>query len=492
MNRYLASLRNFAPRRARRVIRSILEWGHAELLMRSQPYRVAFILREMEAFRRRQGVDHTWLGTERLRIGALWDNDGRFKWLTRVARERNIGFLHIPRSIYRPVFAHLIQRNGYRPNEALGEISLDAYYAPHLHKYRQIYLRYCQQVAAVLGQDYGFDAFLLPKLNDDWIIDVIRGFRQKGYPVVVQDREHGITQKRLEMYPKHLAAVIDDLIVERLCVSNETHWQFFELCDFPPQRLALTGKPDSDYWKLAGPPPRRQEICPSLRDDRLLMIFFAFGRLNYLNFFYIGETRDWLPLSEDYHEVLLELIRQHGTRLQIVYKIGGKPARDNYPGFEAFIAEAQRIAGKDAVIVLDGNYSTLDLLRVSDLVIGFHTLGLVESMFTNQPIFYGGWGPLFQDIKETLIPLHHSSGLSFHESKTSLLSACDQFIQNPASWVLTEDMSRGRKITREQMFYKPDGKTSERLMDVIEEVITLSPPKHGVVSNEKKGHGTCV
>jgi hypothetical protein len=463
-------LRYFIPSQIRKPLRLILEFCHAELLLHSRNYCQWFVRREMSSFRQGKGSEYTWNGSEGLRVGAFWDNDGRFRWLERVARHRNVGLLHIPRSIYRPVFRHLLQRNGYGTNIALGEVSLQTFYHERFQAYRDAYQRYCMDVAKILGDIYKFDVILLPKLADDWIIDVIHGFRKSGYPVVVNDREHGVTSKRMEIWPKHFEAVIDDLLVERLCMSNEIQMEFFKRCKFPPDRMILTGKPDSDYWKHSGPPMQPQKIHHLLREDRTIMVFYAFGKLNYLNHYYAGEKRDWTTLGEDYHEILLELLRRHKDRLQIVYKIGGKPARDSYPLFDKFAAEARLIAGEEALVVLDGSYSTLDLLRVSNLVVGFQTFALIEAMFTKQPIFYGAWGGLFSDIKETLLPLHRSQGLTFLDSKDALLTACDQFIQAPSQWILGRDAENARKETTQKWLYKPDGRSSERLMDVIEDV----------------------
>ncbi len=461
--------RTLLPSKARRMLSDTAERVHAHRLLTDSSYRDAFIQREVEKFAPNRQWSH-WRKDHELRVAAYWDNDGRFRWLKRPAEKHNIGLLHIPRSIYRPIFSQLFQRKGYRPDERNGEISLNVFYESRFAAGRKKYLAYCEAVAESIARQFSIDIFLLFKLNDDWIIDVIRGIRKAGYPVVVHDREHGITRKRMEVYPPHLKAVIDDLLVERLCVSNQTHKEFFELCGFPKDRITLTGKPDADYWRHAGPPPKRAEIDSRLRTDRKLAVFFSFGRLNYLNFFYEGEPRDWLPLSEDHHAVLLQLLGNHPHELQIAYKIGGKPARDAYPGFDAFIKEAKRIGGDDCVVVLDGNVSTLDLLRVSDLVVGFHTVGMVEASFTEQPVFYGAWGGLFEDIKETLMPLHHSRGLVFCDSAHALTEQCDRFLSDPTSWKLDEDTKAAREELQESVFFKSDGNVSERLLNVVVDV----------------------
>ena len=122
-------------------------------------------------------------------------------------------------------------------------------------------------------------------------------------------------------------------------------------------------------------------------------------------------------------------------------------------------------------IVLNSKTSTTDLLKVSDCVIGFQTLGLIEAMFTEQPIFYGGWGKLYDDIKETLMPLHSSKGLNFFESKNSMLNSISKFIEDENVKTQSENIRLARKKDIENMYHIADGKSSKRLITAIEEYL---------------------
>jgi hypothetical protein len=438
--------------------------GSARLRLSVPAWRRNLIRRVVESFAPNRAPGASFERSGQRRLAAFADLDRRFNWLDRVAASRNVSIVHVPRDIFRPVFHVLLQRNGYKPDAALGENSMSRYYDPALTGHRERYRRYCAEVGRDLVRLYGIEGVLLPKLNDDWIIDVLMGLRRAGLPVVVQDREHGITPKRLEVYPPHFRAILDDLACERLLVSNDIQRDFFRRAGYPAEFLVVTGKPDSDFWSYAPPPPQRRQIDPRLDDTRSLLLFFAFGRFNYLNFFYAGETRDWTPLGRDVHSVLLETLRRHKGRLQIVYKIGGKRVRDNFPGAELFLEEAAAI-DPEGVVVLDERTSTLDLLRVSDGVLGFHTLGLVEAMFTAQPILYGAWGELFDDIKGTLMPFHQSDGLIWCDSPTRLAELLDRMVESPAALAPTPHQAAARRQFRETWYHKPDGRTAERVLD---------------------------
>jgi hypothetical protein len=473
LKRYLRmAVKWVLPKRIHASLLDLKESFQVKCLMASPRYLDFFVRREIECFApNRQWANRD--GPHSFRVAAYWDSDGRFRWLQQPAIERNIGLLHVPRSIYRSVFAQLFQKNGYRPDERKGEVSLSVFYENRFKSSREKYLWYCRAVSASIARQFSIDVFLLFKLNDEWIVDVIRGIRQNAIPVVVHDREHGIIKKRMEIYPDYLKQILDDLLVDRLCLTNETHYKFFELCGFPTTSLSLTGKPDIDAW-FHGEAVSRQSISSSLRDDVILLVFFAFGRFNYLNFFYQDETRDWEELADDFHEVILDLLEKYGNRIQIVYKVGGKPQRDNYPGFDDFLTAVKELGRADSLLVLDGNISTIDLLRVSDCVVAFHTLGVAEAMFTDQPVFYGAWGSLFNDIKDTLIPFHLWRGLSFCPSKSDLREAIFAFLDNHHAYQIADDVKCFREQDRKSMYYRPDGHSSERLIRVLEDVVVRS------------------
>lgn len=463
-------LRRIIPANVRRILVVFKEDLVAVRLMSSKRYRDSFIRNEINGFKPNQEWAVRGDGCS-FQIAAYWDADGRFRWLYEPALEKHIGLLHVPRSIYRLVFAKLFLRNGYKPDNRKGEVQLSVFYEDRFKADRKKYTQYCRDVAESIVTQFSVDVFLLFKLNDDWIIDVIRGIRKSDNLVVVHDREHGISKKRMEVYPPYLREIREDLRVNRLCLTNDTHYEFWESCGFPASMLALTGKPDVDAWFRGGQRRNRNEISPKLREDSVLLVFFAFGRYNYLNFFYKGEQRDWCSLADDYHDILLELLAKFGAKLQIIYKIGGKPARDNYPGFDKFVDAVNAMGRKDELIILDGSTPTIDLLQVSDAVLAFHTLGLVEAMFTKQPIFYGGWGQFFDDIKHTLLPFHDWRGLSFKSSKQELTDAVVEFLENPGDFKLSDEMQKCRLAERESMYYSADGNSSERLLNVIEDVI---------------------
>ena len=400
-------------------------------------------------------------------IGAFWDADGRFKWLKNTCKNENIDLIHIPRIIYRHVFFYLFYSQGYMQDWTKGELPLTLFYEKRFSKQRKKYLKYCQEIAKSISRQFNVDIFLLFKLNDDWIIDVIKGIKKSNLPVVVHDREHGISPKRMEEYPPYLKNIKNDLNVDMLCTSNKTHYDFFYKCGISKDKLELTGKPDTDAWFLNESQLLEKVIDKRINPNLPLITYFSFSKFNYLNFFYEGENRNWLKLADDYHSIFLNVLKTFKGKFQIAYKIGGKPARDAFPGFLSFMDEINKLNYQDSIVLLDGSVSTIDLLKVSDCIVGFHTLGIVEAMFTDKPIFYGAWGSLFDDIKETLIPFHKMKGLNYCDSYEVLQKSLIECINNK-NIGLCDRKVRDKEI--QNFFYKADGKSSKRLFNVLEKV----------------------
>ena len=87
---------------------------------------------------------------------------------------------------------------------------------------------------------YNLDIFLLFKLNDDWIIDVIKSIRMLNKPIIVQDREHGIIPQN-EIIPTYLKKIFEDL--EDMLLTNQSHLEFFKRCGFNNNKLKILGRP---------------------------------------------------------------------------------------------------------------------------------------------------------------------------------------------------------------------------------------------------------
>lgn len=425
--------------------------------------RRSYVLKTVRDFNPRL-IDSKLSGT--VRAATIWEGAGRFAWLDRANKDPAFELVHLPRAIVNPAWNYCL--NDYiaasRSDGVTGEYALDRYYQPRFVKAREEFREYCVGAIEDVRSAFGIDVLIMPKLNDDWTIDFINAAKSLGLPVLVDDREGAITPKRLEVVPPRLRALMD-IDFDFLCVHNDIHRELFIRAELPPDKIVVNGAPQTDYWHRRDLWMARKKIHPALRDDRFLILFFSFGPRTYLNFYYGDEQRDWSDLCADFHEVLLDLLINHGDRIQIVNKSGGKPLRDQFPGREAFMKKAAPYMTPDNYVELDGTYSAFDLLSNADTVLGFQTSGMIEAMFKDMPIVYGAWGSFFTEIKDTLLPLHDCEGVVHARSPLALRQTLESLITADASPVLSPRQKAARATMRKCYFARADGNVSLRLLD---------------------------
>jgi len=415
-----------------------------------------------------------------LRIGLLWDRRDRFKWLGYANDDKNCEIVRMRIAMFKPIWWHYL-RDYLKDTVAeqnMGEYPLDTYFKAEYDKGKAVYHQYCKDVVSFIKETYNIDVFLLPKLNDDWAIEIVRAFRAAGVPLVIDDREGANTKKRLEIVPPRLRQLFDEGIdFDLLCAHNTAHKELFMKSGFDPDKIIINGAPESDYWSNPHLWPALKDIDPRLQSDKILVLIFAFGPRNFLHFYYGNEKRDWTQLGEDYHEVILQLLEKYGDRIQIAYKLGGQTARDRFNGYEAFAKKVAPYEESGAFVELRGSVNSFDLLVNADVTIGFQTSGLTEAMFLDKPIICGGWGDLYNEIKDTLLPFHTTKALTFVDSKERMWEVLDLLLENLDTFTLTDEMGAARKEFRESFFYNPDGNVSRRLLGYVKEVATGQLPR---------------
>lgn len=470
------------PPRVRRLAAQVRnERLYPLLLAHGGPARRGLILNMVRRFNRSRRIDPEQ-ARGRFTIATIWEADRRTEWIERRAKARDMFVYHIPRDVF--LFAFRRFMRAYERDYSLGEFSIQKYYRDEHKASRERFRRHAREALGIVRAAFGFDVLLIPKLNDDIFVDIIMAARQAGLPMVVHDREQANTPQRIDFYPPILSAYIDDMVVDRLCVSNEEHRQFFERSGYPLERMVMTGRPDSDYWSFPEVWQARNAVHPALQPDKHWVVFFSFGRSNYLNFYFPDECRDWTPLIHDCSAVLLDFLRRHRDRVQLVYKIGTKPDRDSYPGFHEFRAAVDRECGPNAMVCLDGSYNSLDLVRMARAVVGFQTTGLYEAMFTENPIIYAAWGDLYECVKDRLLPLHRTEAVVHARSKEQLLAALEHAIGRQADGGLKASVREARRIAREHQYFRPDGHATDRLLDVLRDVGTGMRAGAGTMKDE--------
>ena len=191
-----------------------------------------------------------------------------------------------------------------------------------------------------------------------------------------------------------------------------------------------------------------------------------------MNFYYANEKRTWAILSKDINDVFLEVLERFEGQIQIIYKFSDKLVRDKSNDFKRFKKKSKKFIDNNFLIFMGGSIFSYDLMRHSDIIVGFQTSGMIESMNTDKPILYTAWGDLYDSIKETLLPINTKdcvidciSKKDFSEKLSNLI---DTNLKNKSQNTFS---AAARSDLLEKYFSNSDGLVAERLSKLISEVI---------------------
>ena len=395
------------------------------------------------------------------------DPDDRMKFLEMESENFNINIIWFPRRVVDWLFYKYIKV--YKVI-GLGEWSLDDYYNNEFVNQnnratlRSKYSRLLKDINKILN----IECLILPKLNDDWIVDFQLSAKNVGVPIVVTDRESAITKKRMEIYPPLLKKHSADLnVAEYICVNNEMHREFFLKSGIDKERIKLTGSPQSDVWTVKSHSRPLENLIQRLDKNKKIILFLGFGVRGSLNFYYPDEDRNWDTLCKDVHDELANFIIKNKNEITILYKIGSKPARDYWHGYDDFYQKLKDNEVENSLIQVRDKIITPELLPHVDLTVSFQTSGIVEAMFHIAPIIYVGWGELYEDIKNTLHDFENS-GVLYASSKENLKKLLSMYTENNLPAMKTEKFSKWKY----DFFYKADGKSSHKILKLVSEVIS--------------------
>lgn len=320
----------------------------------------------------------------------------QFSYIVDELKKSGYYLLYIDRRIFEySFFKHL--KNFILDQENNRELfCLDTYdkYDSEISKYKKDLDKVCKALKNVTRSKL----FILPKLNDPWIIQVVDRLTNNDWKTIVYDREGIVTPKRMEYVPETISKFKIDCNL--IVTENEIHKSFFQkVKDYGNLNceIIVNGNPRSDYWFKQ---KNINNISYTLKRPRKYL-YFAFGHKNYINFYYNrdpdSKNYNWTSLLKDIHDSLVDHFSNSDDEL--IYKTYHKSKRDYYEGVEA-------LRSLSNVNFFDDEIQAADLIKESDVIIGFQTAALIETMFTNKPIIYCGWGEVYEKIKDTMIEYH--------------------------------------------------------------------------------------
>tara|TARA_B100000965_G_scaffold374928_1_gene366629 strand:+ start:17464 stop:18762 length:1299 start_codon:yes stop_codon:yes gene_type:complete len=387
------------------------------------------------------------------------DADDRMKFLIPEAKVFNYKIIWHPRTVTDILFNKYI---AIKKTKGFGEWNLNTYYEPEIKEKRDLLVSRYVSLLKILINLFKIRIIVLPKLNDDWIIDFQIAAKKLNLKVLVSDRESSISPQRMQVYPPILKKFKDDLnLADIICVNNEMHQEFFLKSGIEENKIRLTGSPQSDFWDQ-----NKNNLNIIKNKKKKNILYLGFGVNAYLNFYFENINDNWNSLCTDIHDVLIEILKNNHKELDIYYKIGSKPARDYWDGYDSFVNKLKKNGCDESLIEVKGSISTPSIIESFDAVISFQSSGIVEAMFCDIPIISLGWGNLYEKIKDSLHNFEEI-GIHYANSKNDLKKYIEDIVNE-------ENLSMNKsefENLRYKYFYKCDGKSSSRIMSEINKLL---------------------
>lgn len=340
------------------------------------------------------------------------------------------------------------------------------YYDEANQKNRVAYRKVAGQILSI------FRFFFDPKLivsgsgADHYAVELIRIARARGVKWMICERE-GSQSKHQSVVLGKLFAATNPLIVDSIVVTNPLHEQSFKIASnhSPETNVIMLGELRSDRWVDVA---RKKQFTHPFYNEwnkfEKKVLFLVFGERSYIEpMDHPHISGDWCALLVDMEDVMLDFAMKNPNSL-VFYKMGHM--EDNNAAYLKRVADA----GLKNVVALDRIFPCEELIQYSDLIVGFQTTAVFESMFTDKPIFYPFWHfPPEVNPDVDILPIHSTGAVYTITSKEMFLDYMQKWQHDSLPPLANQAVNR--KKWREYYFHQPDGHVSERVIDEIYRLI---------------------
>lgn len=301
-------------------------------------------------------------------------------------------------------------------------------------------------------------AFIMPSDLYPYLRDIIPILKENKIINIVIDKEGTISPYDFEIFSdsiKNNNPFISDLIL----VWNERQKIFWKKCGIDDDSIIhVIGQPRSDFWFRKQKPTR--DLRKFMPADKLNVLFFSFDKSAYIpEHLYNSGMITWDLLYKEVHSSIIRFAQKY-PNINFVIK--------THPQQNAVDEEFRNIIKQlKNINIIGGSKLSNELIKYSQIVIGFQTTALIEAMVCGKPIIYTFWGDA-PKIAEDLIPFHKTDALWTAKSKVQLENYFEICLSNSN---IPQTQQSARKVFVEKYFHNCNGQTSKRTLQKIYEKI---------------------
>jgi hypothetical protein len=323
--------------------------------------------------------------------------------------------------------------------------------------------RYAARAAAEterLYRRFRFDAVLAPSDTFFWVRAVIEHCRTLGIPFVVLQKEATIPPGWMDAPAREWGA-LSPFIADHMLVSSDHHKRFWVNAGTDASIIEVTGQPRFDVYRR----PERRRPWSSLGVEtggRPAVLFLTYDVNAYLPVIDRTGLAPWQQLRDETEAVLLELAA--AGEATVLIKSHPQPAEDQ-------TAHLAALAASPGVQVLDPRGDVRQYLLNADVVVGFQTTALFESLAAGRPSVYTWWTEPTSSYAADLIPFHEAGdALAVARSPEDLRAAIQAGLRGDG----LGDPAAAERLVTEYMG-PVDGSAARRSWESLERVVAGAP-----------------
>jgi hypothetical protein len=326
---------------------------------------------------------------------------------------------------------------------------LERFWRDDLEPRRRRYETWLEREMRRLFIEWPFDVVLLPSDVFFYVRALPHAAHLVGASVVVVQKETTISPATAALHSREIArhaAFVSDVMT----VCSDQHKAFWVATGADSSSIHVTGQPRFDLYAAA-----REGLRTSSGRPRVLFLSYE------LDAYEPGAGqgrggRTWETLRDGTEHALLALAKE--SLAQVVVK--HHPQQD-------FRTERRRLRrltrglARESFRIVDPDEDTRTLIVEADVVVGFQTTALFESVAAGRPTVYAAWGEAFVRSLDGLIPFHTSACVTHAKSPAALVAALREPKPPPD----------GCQTWYEEVLGPVDGFAVARTVDVISRVV---------------------
>jgi hypothetical protein len=272
---------------------------------------------------------------------------------------------------------------------------LHAYNDPDIAPARRRYDAWLRRELRRLYLESAFDLIVLPSDTFFYVRTLPSAAHTLGVPVVVMQKETTISVHTMAEHSQEMR-VEAPFVSDFMTVCSERHREFWVRAGVDPALIDVTGQPRFDVYasRASGPasPRRRVLFLTNELDAYVPGVGQGMG------------LRTWEPLRDATEAALLQAVR--AGHCQVLIKIH---PQQNHRDETARIARLAGAAWHDGVEVAGIDADVRELIGAADVIVGFQSTALYESVAAGKRTIYAAWGDEYQRLRDELIPFDSAS-----------------------------------------------------------------------------------